>query len=326
MDLSKLLSIASGAKTEIQARSGNQDRPVKPSAGTSRWRILPGWNKDAPEKFFRQFGQHFIKGVDGKIVGSFVCEALSSEHEGTECQYCDAVQAMRRATKDDDALKKINEFRAGAVFLVNVLKIEGENASLTKPVLMAMPQSLMNAYLTSLAEYAKEGINLLDPKEGRNIIITREGSGFNTKYSMNPAPTSSAVDPAAMASLIDIDDYIERERVRGKGNLSKFGPTLQAVSRSVGVMAPVMIGSGTGSAEISGTRTITHDSDTTVGRVSSAAPESSTPSVPELADKGRVMDDELPWGDAKVEEKSSATTSDDLDDELQRQLQELGIA
>lgn len=75
MDMTKLLAMADKASSEIAARSGGFNRPVKPAVGQSRWRILPPW-KAGSDRIFRTFGQHFIKGTDGKIIGALFAPPL----------------------------------------------------------------------------------------------------------------------------------------------------------------------------------------------------------------------------------------------------------
>ena len=47
-------------------------KTVKPGDGTSRFRILPGWD---PENlaFYHDFGQHFIKDLSGEIKAVYMC-------------------------------------------------------------------------------------------------------------------------------------------------------------------------------------------------------------------------------------------------------------
>lgn len=283
LDINKLLSRATEARADIQAKSGGGDKPVTPPMGASKWRILPGWRDNDAETFFHAFGQHFMKDTGGKIVGAFVCRGITF---GEHCEYCEAIDEMRRSTKDQDQLEKINEFRAPNGYLVNALRIDGDNASTTKPVLFRLPQSLLDQYLQLMMTRAKDDeLNILDPVEGRNITINREGTGKNTKYSLSDAAKSTPVDKAALEAMIDIDDYIEKEINRGRSNLLKFSPTVRALASSIGMAPPKLALSGPSAS-----------STTATG--ASAKKEASKPTD---IDETRIIgnDAALPWDEAQ---------------------------
>lgn len=307
MDMTKLLAMADKASSEIAARSGGFNRPVKPAVGQSRWRILPPW-KAGSDRIFRTFGQHFIKGTDGKIIGAFVCPSASAEEPGSvSCPHCDEVQAVARLTKDDDALKAIREFRAGETYLFNAVRVDGDDKD--KAVLLSLPGSVANNYFQTLATYLREGVNILDPDNGHDVIINRTGTGLTTKYSLTAAPKSSPVSKEAVKSAIDIDDYIEKEMARGKTNIGKFVPALTSVARHVGLPSGEVVNAIESVDSMYGTTPVIA-SGTSAPKI--AAPKAPAISTPK-ADEGRVIDEseKMPWEEGEDEVVSSAKKEDE---------------
>lgn len=314
MDMNKLLAMADKASSEIAARSGGFERPVKPAPGQSRWRILPPWKKGG-DRIFRTYGQHFIKGPDGKIAGAFVCPSASAEEPGSvSCVHCDEVAAVARLSKDDDVLRTVREFRAGETYLFNAIRTDGDEKD--KVVLLSLPGSLANTYFQTLASYLREEINILDPNEGRDIIVNRTGTGLTTKYSMTVAPKSSKVPKEVLDNLIDIDGYIEKETNRGKTNIAKFIPALTSVARHVGLP----------SAEV--THVIQSVEAMYSGSAAPAAiasaPKASGPALSKPTDSsdGRVMDGSMPW-EKEGEKALSKTPSEDVSADALAELEAL---
>ena len=213
MDLTALMNLAKGKKTELAAR-GNFANVTKPPPGKSRWRILPGWRPTAPHVFYHDFGQHYIKDKDGNVLMVYVCE---QDTFGKECEVCDRLSSLMRSTKDDDTLKLLKEMKSRQVHLVNAVRLDGAEADPKKPVLLQLVGSLFQSYLATLEQYqTDDDINILDANEGRNITIERSGSGMNTKYNLTVAASNSAVNEEALSRLIDIDNFIQSESVKGK--------------------------------------------------------------------------------------------------------------
>ena len=226
MNLEALMKLAQDKKTNIAARS-NFSNLVRPPQGKSKWRILPGWREGEPEVFWHDFGQHYIKDKDGNVKAVLVCP---KDTFGLECEICDSLYDMIRSTKDDSTLKLLKELKSRQSHIVNAVRLDGADANPKKPVLLNIPGSVLSEYLTNLANYQKDDdINILDVKEGRAVNIDRTGTGLNTKYSLNVAGKSDAVDPAALASLINIDDYIEGEKVRGATKAGMFDSAARTI-------------------------------------------------------------------------------------------------
>lgn len=295
MDIKKLLAQAEKTRSDISARSGGFNRPVRPPMGQSRWRILPPWRKDSG-LLHRTFGSHFIKDTKGTTLGAVVCEHISAEEVGAvTCKFCEELAAVRRLTKDDDEIAALNEFRAAENYLFNAVRIDGKPDEKDKAILLSLPKSLSNDFYVLLENYAADGVVVVDPEEGHDIVITREGMKFNTKYSLTPAVRPSAVSKAALDSIINIDEYIAGEIKRNKSNEAKFTPALSAMARNVGISSASVAEALSGGAFA-------------VGKTEKLAVASDSYSKAP-AETGRVIDanETMPWEDKEAFSKPKAT-------------------
>lgn len=213
MDMTALLAKINSAKEGIEARKTSGINAIRPPAGQSRWRILPGWRKADRETFFHYYGKHWVKDADGKVLATYLCER---DTYGRPCPVCDVVGAAIRSTKDDTVLKDLKEMTARRGVLVNALMISGTGADPNKPVLLDLPPSLFdNILIPLLASRMGDDINLLDLKEGRDVIINREGTGLSTRYTLTDAAKATAIDPSVLDRVLDIDAWLTSEKSRG---------------------------------------------------------------------------------------------------------------
>lgn len=240
-NLNDLLALVNKKRAEIKAKSTFTNVAKIPS-GKSRWRILPGWNPLNRNMFFHDFAQHYIKDADGNVLVVYLCDQHTYQNE---CEHCQMISAALRGTKDDAILKVLKEFNARGQFLVNALRMDGENKDENKAVLLALPSSVMDMYLALLAERHEDGIEILDENEGRDTTITREGAGLNTKYKLNDAAKNTAINSGVMESLVNIDEFLAGERQKGVSKGVAIGKN--AVAALLG-RAPITIAASTSTA------------------------------------------------------------------------------
>lgn len=203
---SELLALIKQKKEAIAANSGAREKVVRPTTGKSRWRILPSWRKD-DEVFWHDFGQHFIKDSKGELKAVYVC--VDKTFEGQDCPLCaDLTTALLKAG-DQATIDTLNEAKSKGVILVNALRMDGSDADPKKPVILALTTTTFGKVLEIMAEDDFDG--MLDLKNGRDITINREGAGLNTKYSIIPSPKQTPVDPAVMATVHNLDEYVKQE-------------------------------------------------------------------------------------------------------------------
>jgi hypothetical protein len=264
LDLTSLMKKVGAARAGIQARTGNNNT-VKIPAGRSRWRVLPGWREADPGTFYHVFAQHWIKepnpaGGEPLLKAVVVCESITFEKP---CECCDVLSNIKTGmkgaglTKEHSTWKQIDEMRGKRVYLLNMLRRDGDQKS-DQPVMVGIPETCLNGYLTLFQTRAEEGINMLDLAAGKDIIIEKTGTGLNTEYSVTDAGTTSTVlvgldgkpsDP--MSKLINIDAYIEAERQKGATKVAMIGEATKKVISQGGGHSTLLIPS---SASLVGTR------------------------------------------------------------------------
>jgi hypothetical protein len=119
---------------------------------------------------------------------------------------------------DDKTKERLKEMQASQTILVNALRLDGADASRTKPVLLALGPRLFGDIMTISEQNPDEEDEnfdiITDVTRGVDIIITREGTGLSTKYTVNAALTGSKpVDQQALANLTNLDEYVAQSTV-----------------------------------------------------------------------------------------------------------------
>jgi hypothetical protein len=201
---------------------------VKFPMNTSRWRILPGWDKEDPV-FYQDFGQHFIKDSTGELKAIYVCVDKTF---GKPCQICSALSAAIKNTSDDATLEILNSAKSAGRVLVNAIRMDGEVTN--EPVILEMPPSVFESVLNLMLEW--EADVMLDLKKGMDIIVERTGSGKMTKYSVTIASKSKSVDPSVMTKVANLKEYVTQE------SEEKAQRALASVNAIAGVFAPISRG------------------------------------------------------------------------------------
>lgn len=188
-------------RAKKKAASNNRMRTAKPKMGKSVWRILPGWDPKDRATFFHAFGQHFIKGPDGKVKAVINCPDKTYDES---CEICEAVADAARDAINDKAREKILESRAAQRFLMNAVSVDEDK---TKAVILEVGSMLFNDILLNL----EEDPTILDPTKGRDLVITREGTGLNTKYSLavRSHEKSMAVTKSLIMGMHDLGEYVK---------------------------------------------------------------------------------------------------------------------
>lgn len=289
-----MTDVLARARSKIAENSNRKERPSKPPAGKSTWRILPGWRKGDPLNFVHFYGQHWVKDLDGNIKAVVVCPSKTYDQK---CDICDAVWAAVKAAPDDATREAIKESKSSQRYLVNAYQPEVGG----KAVILELGASLFESLLNSLDEYP----NMLDASGGQDVIISREGTGMTTKYSLTvrSAAKSKDVPKSVIMSLHDLDEYVKEDfETKKLKALETLGDALDG-------------GVGTASAALTPSRS----------HKAIAGPTGDGVNPPDL-DMSAEIDDEIPdsFDDAEIIEdedetpeaatKSSDTFGADVDD------------
>lgn len=206
--MTDIMDIVNSKRANIKAQSGRREKTHKPQPGKNRYRILPSW-RDASlndPTFFHDFGQHFIKDQAGAIKAVYLC---TEKTFGKPCPVCEAVAEGIMSGADDITVKALENAKSKGRILFNALHAEGEDPK--SPVILDLTPTTAEKVLDLMGEYG----DITALTGGTEIVITRTGTGLNTEYSVMPAAKSPDVDPAVMAKLHNLDDYVKQEYDEG---------------------------------------------------------------------------------------------------------------
>jgi hypothetical protein len=302
MDINALLSKIQNAQQNIDARKASGINAIRPPAGETRWRILPGWRKTDRETFYHYYGKHWVKDAQGKILATYICE---QDTFSRPCAICDTLREAIRSTKDDKILELLKEMTSRRGVLVNAVQIAGPQADPTKPVLLDLPPSLFdNTFIPLVASRLGDDINMLDLKEGRDIIVKRDGTGLSTRYNLTDAAKSTMVDPGLMEKVVDIDAWIASEK--GRGDVKGIAPLNEQIRARL---------SGPGSGRVIGA--------SLVGSSSAAAALAPPMRALEAADEVAIEETMPPPRPAAKAAKATKVEAPVKDDELDALLADL---
>lgn len=234
------------AKAKQKVDSKNRAKTAKLPDGRSKWRILPPTSPTAD--FYQDFGQHFIKGSDGKVSAVYVCV---DKTYGKPCAVCGAITHAISSVRDDEMVKIIKESNAGARVLFNAVQVDGPNQDAQ---ILEVPPTVFNEYVRLLSEWGAEIMSL---DSGRDIIIERTGKGIGTKYSVQVAAKATAMPKNVMDKAVDLAEYVKQESEDGKNR------ALQNLNAVAGLLAAPSASGSTAGASMSMKDVMLEDEDPT---------------------------------------------------------------
>ena len=236
--MSSLMELLKQKKAALT--SNNRQKTVKPNEGRTRWRILPGWRPEGAENadiFYHDFGQHFIKDASGTLKAVYVCVNKTYDKP---CQICGAIEHAIATSRDDTMVELLKDSKAGQRILMNALAIDSPNPS--DPVILEVAPTVFVGILNIIEEW---GIEALSLDKGNDIIIERSGKGLLTKYTVQVAAKSAAVDPSVMKRIANLDEYVAQESTeaanRALTNLSAVAGLLPTSSASAGKSSAAVV-------------------------------------------------------------------------------------
>jgi hypothetical protein len=269
---------------EKAKNSGYKDNAIKPPKGKSVWRILPGWDKENPLNFFHAFGQHYIKGTDGKVRTVIGCVDKTYDKH---CEICEMISEAVKAAESDEDRKVIQDMRAQLVYLVNAVEVKEGNKLADKPVVMAMPKTLFEqSFMDALGEY-EEG--MLDLAEGNDVVITREGTGFDTKYSLivRSRDKSSTIPESLWQMAENLEDFVKDDFE------TKRQKAIDAIGEHMGKLPSSIEGYGGPGAKSLEDKSQDDDLDDVIDGTASEVDETEPPSKEEKKKAEKSFDDEI---------------------------------
>lgn len=227
MDIAKLTEMMSKKKASMT----HKPKALKPTPGKSKYVLLKGWNKESPETFWHDYGQHFIKDGAGVMLAVYPCDAATY---GSDCPVCNQLSAAMSASGSDSTTELLKESRSSREYLVNVLALDSDQPN--TPQTLSLGSGAFSAVMAIVGSWAgtvfKEG-------ESQVIEIDRSGAGLLTKYSVQVLPTFHKFSAAVYELLPNLDEYVQsegeaqmRKAVGAIGGLAGMAPSLPSPTHS----------------------------------------------------------------------------------------------
>jgi hypothetical protein len=173
-------------------------------------RILPSWRPETHEDptFFHDFGQTWIKDLDGKVLAVVGDNKMTF---GEECPVRDLVERAYAGAKTDAQRNHYKEMKAKPRVLVNALILDDKEVKDNEPQIVEFSETQFDTILKDMLAAEKAGDDVLSLTDGFDITVDKSGSGLETKYAFTLARRSSAVKGDPMASINDIDAFIRAQ-------------------------------------------------------------------------------------------------------------------
>lgn len=251
-------------KRESLDKGRNFTKKLKP--GQTKLRVMPYADDYDDQRFMAEYGQYYIKNVDGTIAAVVAAADIVKEEP---CPVGAALQAAIKGSDNDDMQKLLTDAKPTRRVLLNAIDLDVGGEAETFEV----PNSVGTGILTAMGNFLEEtGENPLDPDGGRYFIIDRSGSGLNTEYKVSISQKPSPVKLDVVQRQRNLEDFKSID----EGDQRKAIAAIQAIS-GVAVASTTAIAGGTARAAL-------------------AAPSSETPE-PEVDDASTLATeaDEAPF-------------------------------
>ena len=277
--MASVLELVNQKRKALQEQSGRRQRATSLKPGDNIVRLLPSW-KGEGEKFWHDFGMHFIKrpGRD-KVDAAYVCVNRTFDRP---CPICDMVtDGISRATSDEQ-IQNIRSARAAHRMLFNAI-IQGGEAD---PVVLETPASVAEQVFDLMGTYG----DITALADGIQLKVTRSGQGLNTRYTVIPMPGTNPLQADVLTKLHDLDQYVSQEYEEGERKalaaMSNVVGSLPAPAKPITRQAPMEYDDDLpldGGTLESSEGAVTIDAEPEVTLKSQTSPAESAPEVEKLS-------------------------------------------
>lgn len=174
--------------------------------GRNKVRILPPLHKGGD--FFRNMGQHWGLGPDGKSVVYCpqvchgqpcpICEWLKSQYAALD-NIADEVEKAERK-------KVLDRISATPRYYVSLVDLKDPD----KGVQVAnLPRTVMEEIFNIMVDDEVGIGDVTDPDKGFDILVDRSGTGLGTEYSVRAVNTPTPLpDKSVLANIVDLEALV----------------------------------------------------------------------------------------------------------------------
>jgi hypothetical protein len=204
--MTSITELLKNKKQQINDKRVGAKNPYKFKGGVTTLRILPSWRDEDPT-FYHAFGQSFIKNMDGKVLAVIGARNIAYGED-------DAVQnliALAKQNSSTDAQRKHwDDAKAKSRQLVNALVLDDKETDPNVAEIISLSDTMFEQIIdqVGMAGIQEE---FLDLEKGFNLKVSKTGSGLNTKYSFVFERKATAVNPAVMETVTDLDAYVRSQ-------------------------------------------------------------------------------------------------------------------
>jgi hypothetical protein len=194
MDMTKLNELMGKKKQDLKPK----EKTIRPQPGSNRYVILRGWRAAAPEMFFHEFGQHYIKDEAGQIQAVIPCTHITF---GRPCATCQGLGKAMHAVNDDGVKKLLEEAKSKEGYILNVLALDSKTPN--EPQILEVGKTVFGQIVGLVEEW---GAQIFDATKPMIVIVEREGKALNTKYASKTS--SKTYDLPAGIVPKNLDEYV----------------------------------------------------------------------------------------------------------------------
>jgi hypothetical protein len=194
-------------------RNAGRTKIWKWPSGTTKFRFVPG--KKTPENFFTDFGLHWIKDENGKVVAAVGDASIIN---GEACPIRDGMSELRRyaqATEDSDLEKKINDMLAKNQRIANVQIIDSNGDKPSEPVIVSFSEAqwtkVMDAIDILLEDDDADETLPIRLDNAQVFMLKKEGSGLDTSYTIMATPKTASITQAQVDAATDLEMFAQAQ-------------------------------------------------------------------------------------------------------------------
>ena len=228
--MSDLLKQIQSKRQNIADKKTGSKNAYKFKQKNTTIRILPTWRDEEDGPFFHDFGQAFIKDLDGNLLAVIGDRKMTF---GEDDPVRNLIQYAQGDASSDAGREHYKGMLAKQRHLVNALVLNDKDVNPSEPQIVDFSQTQLDLIFAQMEKILMDGENPLDLAAGYDLDVEKEGTGLNTRYKFLFARRPSKVDPSVMENVTNLDAYVR----------SKFQDTdrainaIKAISQDTGTVA-----------------------------------------------------------------------------------------
>jgi hypothetical protein len=173
-------------------------------------RILPSWRPttEAERPFFHDFGQAFIKDLDGNLLAVIGDRKMTY---GEDDAVRDLISLAKAEAGTDATREHYHQMIAKQKHIVNAVVLNDPGVDKNTAEMIEFSQTQLDTIFQQMEKILEDGENPLDLDNGYDLEVEKEGTGLKTRYKFLFARRPSKVDARVMDTVTDLDSYVRSQ-------------------------------------------------------------------------------------------------------------------